>query len=94
MKPSVDLHRIGVSAWRYCVGTGTAPVRVPESAFGELEFDSLENCLRDAGQLLGAYFSRIDLRLGGRWLGSCATELLCQAPEQLAARIRLLGGVA
>ncbi len=89
MKPLVEIRRVGRQCYTYAVGTGgVLPAPPPESVFGALEFSSLESCLGDAGDALVPYFARVDLQLDGRYLGSCATTHLRDAPERLAQRIR------
>lgn len=91
MKPLVDIRRRVQGGWTYVVGTamdgGVSVVTPPGSAIGMLEFASLESCLADLGNALEPYFPRVELKFGGRSLGSCATGLLRRAPRQLAERI-------
>lgn len=95
MRPLVDIHRRSRGGWTYVVGTATdTGVSIgtpPGSAIGMLEFTSLESCLADLGNALEPYFARVELKFGGRHLGSCATRLLRNAPRQLAARIHERG---
>lgn len=95
MKPLVDIRRVGGNAYTYVVGTatetGASVATPPDSAFGTLEFSSLESCLVDLGDALEPYFLRVDLQFAGRRLGSCSTEYLRGAPQQLAALIRKTG---
>ncbi|MFT4269076.1 MAG: hypothetical protein QM586_17975 [Xenophilus sp.] len=51
-----------------------------------IRFDSLETCLQDAGDSLGHYFPRVQMRYEGSVVGACTTELLRRNPKGLAER--------
>lgn len=80
----LDIHQVHPGQYAYSIRTdgpgegGTDP--------SECAFDSLETCLRDAGDSLGHYFLRVHMRYEGRVLGACATESLRRHPEHLAQR--------
>jgi hypothetical protein len=93
MKPKVDIIRVQGGMYAYSVGTGAAVAASADGGFGLMEFDSLERCLSDAGDVLVPYFARIDVQFGGRYLGSCSTRYMCTAPDRLAARIRQAAAV-
>jgi hypothetical protein len=83
MNPVVEILRIGRDAYAYRISArGTAAEQEADSTF-----DSLERCLVDAGDSLGHYFSRVEVSLDGRLLGSCATDLLRRNPKGVAERI-------
>jgi hypothetical protein len=82
MKPVVEIHRIGRDAYAYRISAHGATEQE-----ADITFESLARCLFDAGDALGHYFSRVEVSLDGRLLGSCATDLLRRNPKGVAERI-------
>lgn len=85
MKPLIEIHRIGTDAYGYRI---SALGSDGQDKSGSGAFDSLENCLFDAGASLGTYFSRVELNLEGMFLGSCSTDTLRRNPKGVAQRIQ------
>ena len=83
MKPLVHVQRIASNAYTYRI-SANGPLTEGDSA----TFDSLERCLFDAGASLDHYFSSVELKLDGLFIGQYATHALRSHPTAVAQRIR------
>jgi len=85
MKPLIEIHRVGPSAYSYRISAHGSHGDSAQDA--GRNFPSLERCVLDAGGLLGSYFSRVELNFEGLFLGACDTEALRRQPRAVAQRI-------
>lgn len=83
MKPLVHVQRIASNAYTYRISATGA-----HAAGDSATFDSLERCLFDAGASLDQYFTSVELKLDGLFIGQYATRALRSHPTVVAQRIR------
>jgi len=87
MKLLLTIHRLRRDRYAYSLRAGADSAGHYESAF-----DSLETCLRDAGDSLGSYFPTVQMQYEGELVGACSTELMRRNPKGLAERcLAMLG---
>ena len=84
MKPLIEIQRVAPNAFSYRI---SAFVPGAQEAGDSGTFESLDQCLFDAGASLGHYFTRVELNLDGLFVGSYATEALCRNPRLVAQRM-------
>ncbi len=84
MKPLVHVQRIASNAYTYRISADGALSPEEDS----VTFESLERCLFDAGASLDQYFSAVELKLDGLFIGQYATHALRTHPTAVAQRIR------
>jgi len=77
MRPVLEIRRVEPDAYSY---------RVSDQEAGGA-FVSLEHCLIDAAASLGHYFTSVELKFEGLFLGACATEALRRTPKAVAQRM-------
>ncbi|MDI3381589.1 hypothetical protein ACFPPF_03765 [Xenophilus aerolatus] len=80
----LDIHQLRPNRYAYSIKTDGRQADGAE--YYESAFDSLETCLRDAGDSIGHYFPSVHMRYEGRVVGACATESLRRNPKGLAER--------
>jgi len=80
----LDIHQLRPDRYAYSITTDGS--QDGDAACYESAFDSLETCLQDAGDSLGHYFPRVQMRYEGSVVGACTTELLRRNPRGLAER--------
>ena len=83
MKPLVHVQRITKNAYTYRISNNGV-----QAGDDSATFDSLERCLFDAGASLDHYFSSVELKLDGLFIGQYTTKALRSHPTVVAQRIR------
>jgi len=75
MDPILDIRPVQADLYTYSLGTGRQSVWPCDCLF-----DSMERCLRDAGEALCTYFERVDIVYAGVPLGTHAVARLRNDP--------------
>ena len=84
MQPHLQIRCIAPRLYAYSLSAGGASTQPVE----ETTLESLERCLRDAGDSLGAYFASVQISIEGRALGSFAVGLVQRNATAVASQLR------
>ncbi|MDM0041701.1 hypothetical protein QTH89_06000 [Variovorax sp. J22G21] len=84
MQPHLQIRCIAPRLYAYSLSAGGAPTQLVE----ETTLESLERCLGDAGDSLGAYFASVQISIEGRLLGSFAVGLVQRNAMAVASQLR------
>ena len=85
MIPAVNIYRLGLDEHRYAISIGAGPAHGDGNVF-----ESLEECLRDAGSMLSGYFSEAELHIDGHSRGTWPTRLIERDAADLLARLEVV----